>query len=88
MDERKLEKYMKALANRRRLTILGFLKREREANVSRIAFEMGLSMRATSRHLIILERASILNKTQRSKEVFYKISGASEDFIREIISRL
>ena len=88
MNERRLEKYLKALANRRRLAMLGYLKRAGAANVGRVAAEMGLSIRATSRHLLVLERANILDKTQRSREVFYGISGTLEDFITEIISRL
>jgi len=88
MNERRLEKYLKALANRRRLAILGYLKRAGAENVGRIAAEMGLSLRSTSRHLLVLERANILDKTQRSREVFYGIAGALENFIREIISQL
>ncbi len=88
MNERKLEKYLKALANRRRLAILSHLKRVSEANVGCIAREMGLSFRAASRHLLLLERVGILDKVQRSKEVFYKISRKLEDFIRVIIFQL
>jgi DNA-binding transcriptional ArsR family regulator len=88
MNERTLEKYLKALANRRRLAMMAYLKRNGEANVGGIASEMGLSLRATSRHLLILERVNILYRTQRSVEVFYGIQIKLEDFIREIVARL
>lgn len=70
MNERKLEKYFKALANRHRFAMVGYLKKAGEVNVSRIAFEMGLFFMATSRHLLILECANILYKIQRNTEVF------------------
>jgi len=46
------EKVLKALANRRRLAILVFLKKNREGSVSRIAGAINLSFKSTSRHLI------------------------------------
>ena len=88
MNERKLEKCLRALANRRRLAMLGYLKRSGEANVGRIAREIGLSFRATSRHLLMLERANILDKTQLGTKMFYKISRTTEYFIRKIISQV
>ena len=88
MNERKLEKYLKALANRRRLAMLSYLKRTTAANVGCVAREMRLSFRATSRHLLILERANILDKTQRNTKIFYRISRKLEDFVRVVISRI
>jgi DNA-binding transcriptional ArsR family regulator len=68
----RLEKIFKALANRRRLAIVFYLKRVSEATVTSVAVEIKLSLRATSRHLVQLERAGVLAKKQRSKEVFYR----------------
>ena len=57
-----LERLLKALANRRRLEILKVLKKEREGELSvgEIAERIGLSFKATSRHLSILIGADIL----------------------------
>ncbi|MGB7957816.1 MAG: hypothetical protein WCF77_03170 [Minisyncoccia bacterium] len=85
MNERRLEKYLKALANRRRLAILSYLKRAPAVNVGCIAQEIGLSFRATSRHLLLLEGVGILDKTQRNKEVFYGISKKLDDFVHKIL---
>jgi DNA-binding transcriptional ArsR family regulator len=83
-----LEKIFKALANRRRLAIVFYLKRAPGANVGGIAAEIKLSLRATSRHLVQLERAGILEKEQRSKEVFYKCARSLILVIENAIAEL
>jgi DNA-binding transcriptional ArsR family regulator len=88
MNEQRLEKTLKALANRRRLAIMTHLKHVREAKVGDIATQINLSFAATSRHLVILERSGILNKEQRDKEVFYRIAQPIRALIREIITEL
>ena len=69
-----LERILKALANKRRLAILKFLKRKKEASVGSIAGEIHLSFKSTSRHLSILASAGLVEKEQRSTQVFYRIS--------------
>lgn len=71
---RNLEKLFKALANRRRLAILAYLKKEKEARVTEIAAAIKLSFKATSRHLNQLAGVEILEKEQRGLEVFYFLS--------------
>jgi len=56
------EKVLKALANRRRLSITRCLKDKGEASVGEIAEEIRLSFRSTSRHLGVLAAADILEK--------------------------
>jgi len=71
MKENQLERYLKAVANRRRLAILKYLKLNREAPVGEIAGAIHLSLKATSKHLGILASADILAREQRSKEMYY-----------------
>lgn len=85
---RRLEKILKALANRRRLFILSYLKRNSEAHVGRIARELKLSFRATSRHLVQLERAGVLEKDQRNKEVFYRLAKHRDELIHQLLAKL
>ncbi len=73
MNERELERSLKALANRRRLGILGRLKKNGEATVGDLARGIHLSIRATSRHLGILFAANIVEKDQRGLLVFYRL---------------
>ncbi len=88
MHEKQLEKILKAMANRRRLAIMAYLKQTREAKVGDIAAEINLSFAATSRHLVTLERSGILDKEQRSKEVFYRIAPSTHFFVRDVFAEL
>ena len=61
-----LERPLKALANRRRLAILGYLKRRPEATVGEISGAIKLSFKSTSKHLAILAAADMVERDQRS----------------------
>lgn len=74
MKEKESERILKALANRRRLAIMKVLKKEKEANVSEIAGEIKLSLKATSKHLSILFAVDIVDKEQRSLQMWYRLS--------------
>ena len=88
MEKKELEKIFKAFANRRRLTIVSYLKQAGERNVNGVAAELDLSIAATSRHLVNLERTGILEKQQRDKEVFYRLAQQKIIFINEIFKEL
>ena len=55
-----LEKIFKALSNRRRLQIIKLLSSNKWFDVTDISREIGLSVKATSQHLLVLFRAGIL----------------------------
>ena len=74
MKEKELERILKALANRRRLAITAFLKKRREASVGEVAENLMLSIKATSKHLNLMSATDILDKEQRSTQVYYSIS--------------
>ena len=82
---RQLEIIFKALANRRRLAILEFLKKQGEANVGEIAKAIKLSFHSTSKHLSILEKADILYKEQRNREVYYKIENNTHRLVKPLL---
>lgn len=69
-----LEKVLKALANKRRLAILAYIKKNNEASVSDIAGSIPLSFKATSKHLAILVAADLLDREQRRLHMYYRIS--------------
>ena len=87
-SEKDLERVMKALANRRRLAVLRFLKTKMEANVGDIAEEIQLSFKATSKHLGILSAVGIVDREQRSLQMFYTLSSDMSTPTRLIISLL
>lgn len=88
MKEKEMERSLKGLANKRRLAIIRFIKKEKEAPVGDIAEEIKLSFNATSKHLGILASANILEKEQRGLQMFYKISDDLPEVVRRIISIL
>ena len=82
------ERVIKALANRRRLAIIAFLKKRREATVGNIAEHITLSFTSTSKHLNILAKADILDKRQQSLEVYYFLGQKIPGITESIVSRL
>ncbi|MEK7567519.1 MAG: metalloregulator ArsR/SmtB family transcription factor [Patescibacteria group bacterium] len=88
MKEKDLERLLKAIANKRRLNILRFLKKKKEASVGDIAEEIKLSFRATSKHLKILDSVDLLDKEQRSIQIFYRFSDSAPELSRRILSIL
>lgn len=85
---REYEKILKALANRRRLHIVKFLKEKKEANVGDIAGEIKLSFKATSKHLSVLLGADIVTKEQRSLSAYYSLDNKPAKLAHTIISML
>ena len=84
-DHKKLERTLKASANRRRFRILAFLKKESEATVGEIAEHINLSFKSTSRHLAVLYGAELVERTQRSSEVFYRLTGTLHPVVLEVL---
>ncbi len=85
---RELEKILKALANRRRLAILKYLKEKKEAPVAEIADAIHLSFKATSKHLGILVVLDVVEREQRSLQMFYHIPPRQFSATKHIISLL
>jgi DNA-binding transcriptional ArsR family regulator len=88
MKPRELEKPLKAIANRRRLAILAYLKRENEAPVNFIAKEIELSFRSTSRHLAILFLAEIIERRQSGLEMLYRIAPNQNPVVKRLLDSL
>jgi len=88
MKEQELEKQLKVLANRRRLAILKYLKAHREAPVAEIAEEINLSFKSTSKHLTILAAADIIEREQRSLQMFYRLTGDYKAAVEHVINLL
>ncbi|OGY99635.1 MAG: hypothetical protein A2945_03245 [Candidatus Liptonbacteria bacterium RIFCSPLOWO2_01_FULL_52_25] len=85
---RDLEKILKALANKRRLAILKYLKSRKEASVGEIADEINLSIKSTSRHLSVLYGAEILDREQRSLQAFYRLSSTQKSLTKHLLTIL
>ncbi len=83
-----LERTLKALANRRRLAIVKYLKQHQPASVGDIAEHIDLSFKATSKHLGLLSSVNIVEKSQQSLRMFYRLVDSQSPAARHIISLL
>jgi DNA-binding transcriptional ArsR family regulator len=88
MNDKELEKTLKALANKRRIAILKFIKKSGPSSVGDIASAIKLSFKATSKHLVILSNADILEKEQVSLIVLYSIPKNAHPILAKILSHL
>ena len=83
-----LEKLLKALANRRRLAILKYLKERSEASVGDIAEAIHVSFPATSKHLARLSALDIIDREQRGLHMFYFLNKDQKFIVQRILSLL
>lgn len=88
MNEKTLERILKALANRRRLAILRFLKKKKEVSVGDIAGEIKLSFNATSKHLLLLAASGIVDREQRGLQMYYSLLPGMPEAARRIVTLL
>ena len=74
MEYRELTKCLKALANERRIRILRELVRSRECTVGGLARRIKLSYKSTSKHLLKLAECNLIDRDQRSLEVYCRLN--------------
>ncbi|MBI5466489.1 MAG: winged helix-turn-helix transcriptional regulator [Candidatus Kerfeldbacteria bacterium] len=85
---KEIERSLKALANRRRLAIVKYLKSGGEASVGDKAESIHLSLRATSKHLSVLATADITEREQRGALVLYRLAELLPKYAKPIITLL
>lgn len=83
-----MEKMLKAVANKRRLMILKHLDKNGKSAVGEISRSIGLSMKATSKHMQILSSTDLVTRDQKALYVYYDLSTSAPNFISQIISKL
>ncbi|MFA4937503.1 MAG: metalloregulator ArsR/SmtB family transcription factor [Patescibacteria group bacterium] len=88
MTIKQLERVLKALANKRRLEILEYLKNINKASVGDIASKIKLSLKATSKHLSVLFSADIVEKEQVNVAVFYRHAKNQDPLTEKLINLL
>jgi DNA-binding transcriptional ArsR family regulator len=77
VNERELERVLKAAANRKRIAILRLLK-SGSATVGEIAKSIKLSLKSTSRHLQVLSNAGYVTAERQSLYIHYALAPQSE----------
>ena len=85
---KQLERNLKALANGRRLKIIRYLHRVKEASVSSIAAEIQLSFKSTSRHLAVLSGAGVLEKKQEGLQMLHRLSSERHAIVSHVLKML
>jgi len=76
----------KALSNVNRLKIIKFLHDKGEKNVTEITEHLNISLNATSKHLLLLEKINILSSIGKKGHVFYFIDPKISDDVKKVIS--
>lgn len=82
------ERLFKAVANKRRIAILSFLKKRKDARVGAIADAIKLSLKSTSKHLGILLAAGYVDRDQKSLEMHYRIADELSGTAKVIVAIL
>lgn len=82
---KELTSIFKALANERRLKIIKILTLDKELSVSEIAERIDLSLKSTSKHLLILERTGFLKNRMVSLNIFYSIDNSCGEAKQKLI---
>ena len=86
--EQDVERIIKALANRRRLMILVCLRAKSFSTVGDLAETLRLSLKATSKHLLILKAAGIVDRGQAGLLAEYALAKPLHAIVRTTLSCL
>ena len=76
----------KALANINRLKIIKILSDRRKRSVTDISEKLGISLKATSKHLILLDNLDILENKGKDGHVWYYLNPDIPDDIKKVIN--
>lgn len=82
------EKELRALANRRRLKILFYLKRHKTAYVLEIADELEVSLKTASKHLRRLFDVGLLTRNQVGGEMHYRLVDPQSPHLKSLLNVL
>lgn len=83
-----LERQMKALAGRKRLLILAYLKKHKVATVGDLARELKSEIFAISQHLRILRTSEIVYDNRLGRSVAYRLCKEQPEPVKKVLSML
>ncbi len=75
----------KAFSNINRIGIVKFLSQRDKSSVSEIAHHLDISLKATSKHLIILHNLDVLDSKGKDNRVFYWLNAEMPKDIKQVI---
>ena len=82
------ERLYKALANRKRIAILRYLKNNGDHSVSDVADHIGISDTATSKHLLALQEASLVQTGTHERPALYRIRKRQSERVKRILKAI
>lgn len=83
-----MAKIASACGNEQRLEILKFLKNKKYATVSAVAKNISLSIKSTSKHLLVLHAAHIVKREREGVEIYYSLNRPLNDLLKVIVNIL
>lgn len=88
MKYNELVKIMRVLAGRKRLEILNLLSDARGRSVSDIAEHIKLSLKSTSKHVLLLAQVDLLDYRRQKNVVWYKLSAEVPPYLKTILGEI
>lgn len=82
------ERVLKALANRRRLALVTYLRRRGQAPVGELAAFLKVTLPTASKHLAILGAAEVVEYERRSLQVYYRLADSMPAVARSLLKHL
>lgn len=83
---KKIEKTFKALANQKRLEVLIFLHKNKNASVGEIADKIKISIKSTSKHLFTLYHADFLWRERVHGLTVYSLNDNMGDVEKSLLA--
>lgn len=84
----KMEKVLKALANKRRLHILKILHNSNKASVGNLSKQLKLSFKSTSKHLGLLRSAGLVDREQVNLAMLYSLTPTYTKILKPILESI
>ena len=78
---KQLERYVKGIANHRRIEILRFVRKFEGVTLDQIAEGINGNVKTTSEHTRRLAQAGLLNKNYQGRRVIHTLSPYGEKFL-------
>jgi len=76
----------KALGNANRMKIIGMLNGDNLMSVTEISAKIGISLKSTSKNLIILQNLDILESEGRNNHIWYRLNQSLPKDIKRALS--
>lgn len=86
MNTKRWVRVFKGFSNENRIGIVKFLSDKKSKTVTDISEHLGISLKATSRHLVILEGLEVLESKGSQGHVFYSINSSMPADVRHAVN--